>query len=83
MNLSRACSALSGPKQRPAPSHARPCAHGPSSAFYAALIVLSDPSTDGWRRAGGGQLFIACISAEILMVAKLEKVSETAYGRMM
>lgn len=35
-----------------------------------------------WRRAGGGQLFIACISAEILMVAKLEKVSDTAYGRM-
>src|SRR5215216_938442 len=36
-----------------------------------------------WRCSSGSQLFIACISAEILMVAKLEKVSDTAYGRMM
>jgi len=28
------------------------------------------------------QLSIACISAAILIVAKLEKVSETAYGKM-
>ena len=30
----------------------------------------------------GGQACIARISAEILMVAKLEKVSDTAYGKM-
>jgi hypothetical protein len=34
------------------------------------------------RLAGGNQLFIARISAEILMVAKLEKVSDTAYGNL-
>ena len=33
-------------------------------------------------KTSGDQLFIACISAEILMVAKLEKVSDTAYGNM-
>jgi hypothetical protein len=32
--------------------------------------------------ASGDQLSIICSSAEILIVAKLEKVSETAYGKM-
>jgi hypothetical protein len=32
--------------------------------------------------ANGDQLFIAFMSAEILMVAILEKVSDTAYGKM-
>ena len=32
--------------------------------------------------AGGDQLRIACIKDEIRIVAKLEKVSETAYGKM-
>jgi hypothetical protein len=40
-----------------------------------AEVALS-PSGDG------NQFCIACISAEILMVAKLEKVSDTAYGKM-
>ena len=31
---------------------------------------------------GDDQSFIICSSAEILIVAKLEKVSDTAYGKM-
>jgi hypothetical protein len=40
--------------------------------------------TEEWERTvrSGDQPFIACISVEILIVAKLENVSDTAYGKM-
>ena len=40
--------------------------------------------TEEWERTirSGDQPFSACISVEILIVAKLENVSDTAYGKM-
>jgi hypothetical protein len=59
----------------------------PLPANSHALVEILSAYLEPWQRyapdtsvvvADGNQALIACISAEILMVAKLEKVSDTA-----
>ena len=59
-----------------------------SSEEYDSIRPVTGPALSGDTRIGvydiasGDQSSIVCSSAEILIVAKLEKVSDTAYGKM-
>ena len=53
-----------------------------SALFSSARMVGFYSAADSLPSLNNYQPSMACISAAILIVAKLEKVSETAYGKM-